>query len=154
MNILRPSNAYCPGQLLHRVVPKAVICGLAGRKLPLHGGGRAEKSYIHARAIYLVAQRAPLGAVYNCGPLKPIAIRELVKTVARVMGIRFEDLCEVTGDRLGQDARYWLDSSAIKRDVGWEAEIGLEEGIQEMVAWGRTYLEQLRDWPTDYTLRA
>ena len=60
----------------------------------------------------------------------------------------------MTGDRLGQDARYWLDSSAIKRDVGWEAEIGLEEGIQEMVAWGRTYLEQLRDWPTDYTLRA
>ena len=158
MNIIRPSNAYGPGQLLHRVIPKAVVCGLSGRKLPLHGGGRAEKSYIHARdlarAIHLVAQRAPLGSVYNCGPLKPISIRALVETVARVMGMRFEDLCEVTGDRLGQDARYWLDSSAIKRDVGWEAEIGLEEGIREMVAWGRTYLEQLRDWPTDYTLRA
>src|SRR5215471_446289 len=91
MNIIRPSNAYCPGQLLHRVVPKAVICGLAGRKLPLHGGGRAEKSYIHARdlarAIYLVAQRAPLGTVYNCGPLLPVSIRALVETVARVMGI-------------------------------------------------------------------
>jgi len=158
INIIRPSNAYCPGQLLHRVVPKAVICGLAGRKLPLHGGGRAEKSYIHARdlarAIYLVAQRAPLGTVYNCGPLLPVSIRALVETVARVMGIPFEDLCEVTGDRLGQDARYWLDSSAIKRDVGWEAEIGLEEGIHEMVAWGRKYFDQLRDWPTDYTLRA
>ena len=44
MNILRPSNAYCPGQLLHRVVPKAVLCGLTGKKLPLHGGGRAEKT--------------------------------------------------------------------------------------------------------------
>src|SRR6201999_4148691 len=49
MTIIRPSNAYCPGQLLHRVIPKAVICGLKGEKLPLHGGGRAEKSYIHAR---------------------------------------------------------------------------------------------------------
>src|SRR5262249_22242059 len=77
-----------------------------------------------------------------------------VETVARVMGIPFEDLCEVTGDRLGQDARYWLDSSAIKRDVGWEAEIGLEEGIHEMVGWGREDFDQLRDWPTDYTLRA
>jgi dTDP-glucose 4,6-dehydratase len=158
MNIIRPSNAYCPGQLLHRVIPKAVVCGLTGRKLPLHGGGRAEKSYIHgrdlARAIHLVADKAPLGTVYNAGPPKPISIRALVETVARVMGIRFEDLCEVTGDRLGQDARYWLDSSAIKRDVGWEPKIGPEEGIAEMVEWGRKYLDQLRDWPTDYTVRA
>ena len=28
MNIIRPSNAYCTGQLLHRVIPKAVISGL------------------------------------------------------------------------------------------------------------------------------
>ncbi len=158
MNIIRPSNAYCPGQLLHRVIPKAIVCGLTGRKLPLHGGGRAEKSYIHARdlarAIHLVADKGPLGTVYNAGPAKPISIRALVETVATVMGMRFEDLCDVTGDRLGQDSRYWLDSSAIKRDVGWEPRIGLEEGIAEMVEWGRTYLDQLRDWPTDYTLRA
>ena len=43
MNIIRPSNAYCPGQLLHRVIPKAVWCGLTGHRLPLHGGGRARR---------------------------------------------------------------------------------------------------------------
>lgn len=158
MNIIRPSNAYGPGQLLHRVLPKAVICGLTGRKLPLQGGGRAEKSYIHARdlarAIHLVAEKAPLGRVYNAGPPKPISIRALVETVAKVMGMPFEQLCEVTADRLGQDSRYWLDSTAIKRDVGWEPQIGLEEGIKEMVEWGRKYLDQLKNWPTDYTLRA
>jgi dTDP-glucose 4,6-dehydratase len=158
MNVIRPSNAYCPGQLLHRVIPRAVVSGLTGRKLPLHGGGRAEKSYIHARdlarAIHLVAEKAPLGTIYNAGPAKPISIRALVETVARVMGIPFDKLCEVTGDRLGQDARYWLDSSAIRRDVGWEPAIGLEEGIADMVEWARRYLDQLRDWPMDYTLRA
>jgi dTDP-glucose 4,6-dehydratase len=69
MNIIRPSNAYCPGQLLHRVIPRAVLCGLTGQKLPLQGGGRAKKSYIHARdlarAILMVAEKAPLGTVYN-----------------------------------------------------------------------------------------
>lgn len=158
MNIIRPSNAYCPGQLLHRVVPKAVICGLTGRRLPLQGGGGAEKSYIHARdlarAIHLVAEQAPLGKVYNAGPSTPISIRALVETVANVMDLPFEQLCEVTADRLGQDSRYWLDSTAIKRDVGWEPRIGLEEGIKEMVEWGRKYLDQLRNWPMDYTLRA
>lgn len=158
MNILRPSNAYCPGQLLHRVVPKAVVCGLMGKKLPLQGGGRAEKSYIHARdlarAIYLVAAKGPLGTIYNVGPPEPISIRALVETIAKVMDIPFDQLCEVTADRLGQDSRYWLDSSAIKRDVGWEPQITLEDGIKEMVDWGKKYLDVLKDWPMDYTLRA
>lgn len=157
MNIVRPSNAYCPGQLLHRVIPKAVVCGLTGRRLPLQGGGKAEKSYIHARdlarAIHLVAESAPLGTVYNAGPPEPVSIRRLVETVAGVMEIPFDELCEVTGDRLGQDSRYWLDSSAIERDVGWKPEIDLREGIADMVDWGRTYLDELREWPMDYVLR-
>ena len=158
MNIIRPSNAYCPGQLLHRVVPKAIVCGLTGRKLPLQGGGRAEKSYIHARdlarAIYMVAEKAPLGTIYNAGALKPISIRTLMEMVAKELGILFEQLCQVTEDRLGQDSHYWLDSSAITRDVGWKPTISLEEGIKEMVEWGTRYIDQLRDWPMDYTLRA
>jgi dTDP-glucose 4,6-dehydratase len=158
MNIIRPSNAYCPGQLLHRVIPKAVVCGLKGEKLPLHGGGRAEKSYIHARdlarAIHLVVEKAPLGTVYNAGPPEPTSIRRVVELTAQALGVPFEALCEVTGDRLGQDARYWLDSAAIKKDVGWEPQIGWEEGLQEMVRWGRTYINVLKDWPTGYTLRA
>ena len=158
MNIIRPSNAYCPGQLLHRVIPKAVWCGLKGVKLPLHGGGRAEKSYIHARdlarAIHLVAEKAPSGTIYNAGPAWPTSIREVVERVAAAMKIPFDELCEVTGDRLGQDSRYWLDSSAIKRDVGWEPKIGWDEGLAEMVVWARKYWDQVKDWPTDYVLRA
>lgn len=158
MNIIRPSNAYCPGQLLHRVIPRAVVCGLTGNKLPLQGGGRAKKSYIHARdlarAIHLVSEKAPLGTVYNAGPQMPISIRELVEKTADALEMPFDQLCTVTGDRLGQDGQYWLDSSAIKKDVGWEQEISLEEGLKEMVAWGKEYLDQLKEWPQTYTLRA
>lgn len=158
MNIIRPSNAYCPGQLLHRVIPKAVWCGLKGVKLPLHGGGRAEKSYIHARdlgrAIHLVSEKAPLGTIYNAGSVKPTSIREVVERSAAALGMPFEQLCEITGDRLGQDSRYWLDSSAIKRDVGWEPMIDWDEGLAEMVAWGHEYWDQIKDLPTDYVLRA
>src|SRR6202158_1889632 len=126
MNVIRPSNAYCPGQLLHRVIPKAIVCGLTGRKLPLQGGGRAEKSYIHARdlarAIHMVSEKAPLGTIYNAGPAEPTSIRRVVELTAGALGIPFDQLCKVTDDRLGQDSRYWLDSSAIKRDVGWTPE--------------------------------
>lgn len=158
MNVIRPSNAYCPAQLLHRVIPKAIWCGLTGNKLPLQGGGRAEKSYIHARdlgrAIHLVAEKAPLGVIYNAGPATPTSIREVVGRCAKAMNMPFEQLCEMAPDRLGQDSRYWLDSSRIKKDLGWEPQIGWDEGLAEMVDWGRKYLPQLRDWPTDYVLRA
>lgn len=157
MNILRPSNAYCSGQLLHRVVPKAVLCGLTSQKLPLHGGGRAEKSYLHARdlgrAIHLTAEGAELGKIYNVGPKDPTSIRRVVELCAEAVGVPFEQLCEVTGDRLGQDSRYWLDSSAIKADLGWEPQIGWAEGLAEVVAWEKANLDELKRAPLDYTLR-
>ncbi|HEY0322900.1 MAG TPA: GDP-mannose 4,6-dehydratase [Pyrinomonadaceae bacterium] len=157
MNIIRPSNAYAPGQLLHRVIPKAVLFGLTGQKLPLHGGGRARKSYIHARdlgrAIHLVSEKAPLGKVYNAGPPEPTSIRDLVAHVAEALNMPFDELCEMSEERLGQDSQYWLDSSAIKNDVGWEPQISLEEGIEEMVEWGKKYLDHLKTVSTGYVLR-
>jgi dTDP-glucose 4,6-dehydratase len=158
MNIIRPSNAYCPGQLLHRVIPKAILFGLTGQRLPLHGGGRAEKSYIHARdlarAVHLVSEKAPLGRVYNAGPDQPTSIRRVVELCADALQVPFDALCEVTGDRVGQDARYWLDSSAIKRDVGWEPLIEWQQGLGEMVDWGRKYINQISRCPVEYVLRA
>ena len=157
MNILRPSNAYCPGQLLHRVIPRAIWCGLTGRKLPLHGGGGAEKSYIHARdlarAIHLVAQGAPLGKIYNVGPLRPTRIRDVVLHCADALGRKFEDICELADERPGQDSCYWLDSSAIRKDLGWTPEIDWKEGLDKMVAWGWHYLDQTRNIIPDYVFR-
>ena len=159
--IIRPSNCYGPGQQLHRLIPKAVLCGLLGRKLPLHGGGYAEKSYIHTRdlasAISLVANRYEGGGqvhgVFNVGPRGPTAIRTIVGMVADILGIPFEQLCEVTEDRVHQDKRYWLDSSKI-RALGWEPKIDWHEGLTEMVDWGRKYLPQLSKLPTEFVMRA
>ena len=158
MNVIRPSNAYGPGQQLHRVIPKSIICGLTGQKLPLHGGGHAEKSFIHnrdlGRAVHLVCEKAPLGTIYNAGPKEPTSIRRVVELCAEALDMPFEELCEVSGDRLGQDSRYWLDSSAIKEATGWEPQISWAEGLAEMAAWGRTYLDVLRTLPTDFRMRA
>lgn len=157
MNIIRPCNAYCPGQLLHRIIPKTILFGMLERKIPLHGGGRAEKSYIHARdlarAIHLVAEKAPLGPVYNVGAQQPTSIREVVERCAHALGRDFDSMVEVTEDRLGQDARYWLDSTAIQQATGWQAEIDWDTGLKEMVAWADRYLEQLKDMNVDYKFR-
>jgi len=158
MNIIRPSNSYGPGQQLYRVVPRAVVAGLTGERLPLEGGGTARKSYFHARdlahAIYLVAQNAELGKTYNVGPDEPVSIRELVEQTAVALDVPFDQLCEMKPGRAGEDSQYWLDSTAIKKDLGWELRISLDEGLREMVDWGRKYIDLLRDDPKNYVLRA
>ena len=133
------------------------MCGLKGVKLPLHGGGRAEKSYIHARdlarAVYMVSESAPLGKIYNAGPAQPTSIKKVVELTANALGMQFTDVCEMAEDRLGQDSRYWLDSSAIRKDLDWTPQIDWDEGLAEMVAWGKKYYDQLKDVPMDYILR-
>ena len=158
MSIIRPSNAYGPGQLLYRVLPRAVYCALKGRKLPLEGGGTVKKSYLHARdlahAIHLINTKAPFGKIYNAGPDEPATIRHLVELVAEEMGMPFEDLCEVVPGRVGEDVQYWLDSTRIKEELGWRSRISLREGVRDMIEWGRKYQDQLPDKVPDFVLRA
>ena len=147
MNIIRPSNAYGPGQLLHRIIPRTIVTGLLGKsKVPLHGGGKAQKSYIHtqdlARAIHLVSDKAPLGKVYNVGPEKPTSIKKVVELCATALGKNFDDICELAPERLGQDSIYWLDSREIDRDVGWKQEIFWENGLRTMVDWASEYQKE------------
>ena len=157
MNIIRPSNAYGPGQLLYRVLPRAVYCALTGTKLPLQGGGTVKKSYMHAQdlahAIWLIAEKAPFGRLYNVGPDLPSTIRSLVELVAEEAGVAFDKLAEMTPGRVGEDAQYWLDSTRIKTELGYVESIPLREGIRDMVAWGREYLSQLPP-PAEFVLRA
>ncbi|MDP3706012.1 MAG: GDP-mannose 4,6-dehydratase [Legionellaceae bacterium] len=158
MNILRPSNAYCSGQALHRVIPKALLMGRMGKRIPLHGGGRAEKSYIHvrdlARAIHLVSEKAPLGKIYNVGSENPTSIRQVLELCANTLNLPFDQLCEMSQDRLGQDSRYWLNSSAIKKDVGWTPEIDWSQGLNEMMGWVDQYFTELKGLSTEYVMRA
>lgn len=157
INIIRPSNCYCPGQLLHRIIPRAIVAGLTGRKVPLHGGGAARKSYLHARdlarAIHLVVDHGEIGGVYNVGPDEPTSIREVAERCAAAVDVSFDALFDAAPERVGQDSCYWLDSSKIKT-LGWQQDIDWDEGLAGMVEWARGHLDQLRDWPTDYQLRA
>jgi dTDP-glucose 4,6-dehydratase len=147
MNIIRPSNCYTPGQQLYRVIPKAIVSALSGRKLPLHGGGMAQKSYLHAtdlsRAILDVIDKAQSGGVYNVAPASPISIRALITHVAEACGVSFEELVEEVPDRVGQDAKYALDATAIARECGWVQTIGLQRGLDEMVRWVKRHPELL-----------
>jgi len=146
MNIVRPCNAYAPGQQLHRVIPRAMIAGRSKRKLELHGGGVSKKSYLHATdvsaGVYRVMTEAPAGEIYNCASDEPTSVRQVVEMCADALGIPFEQLAEVAPERFGQDDTYWMDSEKLKA-LGWRQEIGWEDGLRTMVDWVDKYPELL-----------
>ena len=156
MNIVRPSNAYGPGQRLHRIIPRAVVCGLTGRRIPLNGGGQARKSYIHAtdlaRAVHIVAHYGVAGEIYNVGPPLPVTIRDIVEWIAASLDLEMAALVDETPARPGEDSQYWLNSDKIGR-LGWSQTIGFPQGIAEMIRWGRDNIEELKDMPQTYEFR-
>lgn len=144
--IVMPSNGYCEGQTLNRIIPKTIIAALTGQKLQLQGGGVAKKSYLHAddisRAILLVAEKGEIAGVYNAGSAIPWSIWSVVDLTAKKMGKTLEDVADIAPERTGQDSQYWLDSRKIKA-LGWTREISLDDGIQRMIDWVKAYPELL-----------
>lgn len=158
MNILWPSNAYGPGQQLYRIIPRTILACLLNRKIPLQGGGKAVKSFLHAQdlahAIFLTLDRAPAGRCFNLGPEEGTAIRTIVEMVIEKLGKRFEDVVELAPDRLGQDAQYIIDSTRIKTELGWSQQISLSAGIDDTIAWAKKHLDELKTLSTEVFFQA
>jgi dTDP-glucose 4,6-dehydratase len=58
------------------------------------------------------------------------------------------DLKQIVPDRPGHDRRYLLDSSKIRRELGWEPRIGWEDGLRDTVEWyraNRAWWEPLKE---------
>jgi dTDP-glucose 4,6-dehydratase len=150
----RAANVYGPGQQLYRIIPRTILFALLGRKLKLHGGGRAQRSFIHIGDVcagtFKVALRAEPGEIYHFSTDRNISIRALVQLILKQMQVAFEDHVEEDDDRLGKDSAYLLDSTKAKKKLGWEARINLEQGLEETIAWMRDNLDIIKNEPFNY----
>ena len=73
-----------------------------------------------------------------------------MERIATLTNVSFDDLVEVSQDRLGKDQAYLLDSKKIREDLGWHDTIRLDTGLQETLAWVDNNLDVLRMQPQDY----
>jgi dTDP-glucose 4,6-dehydratase len=155
-NIVRPSNAYCAGQQIHRIIPKTLLLGTTGRKLQLQGGGKAKKSYIDAhdlsRAILMICVKGQRGEIYNVGPNDPVSIREVVEIASNYAGRAFSEFIEDSPARFGEDRQYWINSDRIKA-LGWSPETSLKAGIGRVWEWVKENKEELSRLPTEFQMR-
>jgi dTDP-glucose 4,6-dehydratase len=95
----------------------------------------------HCRAIELVVLNARAGETYNVGSGIEASVEQIADLVLDTLG-KPASLKTIVPDRPGHDRRYLLDSSKIRRELGWAPQLPFEQVIRDTVLW---YAEH-RDW--------
>jgi dTDP-glucose 4,6-dehydratase len=151
VTITNCSNNYGPFQFPEKVIPLFVTNALEDRPLPMYASTQNRREWLHVRdhcrAIELALSDGEAGETYNVGSGIEASIEEIAD---RVLGLteKPDSLKTIVPDRPGHDRRYLLDSSKIRRELGWEPEIGFADGLRETVEWyaaNRAWWEPLRE---------
>ncbi len=140
------SNNYGPYQFPEKLIPLFINNIRHNKPLPVYGKGENVRDWLfvedHARAIDLVFHQGKTGDTYNIGGFNEWKnidlIHVLVKTVDRLLGRpegTSEKLITFVTDRAGHDLRYAIDSTKLKKELGWEPSLQFEEGIEKTVRW-------------------
>ena len=143
------SNNYGPYQFPEKLIPLFINNIRKGKPLPVYGKGENVRDWLfvedHARAIDTIFHKGRVAETYNIGGFNEWRnidlIKVVIKSVDRLLGNEEGHslgLITYVTDRPGHDARYAIDSSKLKNELGWEPSLQFEEGIEKTVKW---YLE-------------
>ena len=147
------SNNYGPFHFPEKLMPVVILNALAGKSIPVYGDGGNVRDWLyvedHAEALLTVVNKGIPGRAYNIGGESEYSNIEVVKKICRALDKArpralgsYEDLISFVRDRPGHDLRYAIDTSRIKRELGWQPSVSLDEGIEKTVNW---YLNN-EDW--------
>ncbi|HEY5373771.1 MAG TPA: dTDP-glucose 4,6-dehydratase [Polyangiaceae bacterium] len=140
------SNNYGPYQFPEKLIPLMIMNLCDGKPLPVYGTGANVRDWLyvddHVEAIWAIVQRGQRGETYNIGGEAEWAnlalLHKLIEVVARATGREVEALKQqitFVTDRPGHDARYAIDCSKLKSELGWTQRHDIETGLVETVRW-------------------
>ena len=152
------SNNYGPYQFPEKLIPLFINNIRQGKPLPVYGKGENVRDWLyvedHARAIDLIFHKGKIADTYNIGGFNEWKnidlIKVIIKTVDRLLGNAegiSEHLITYVTDRAGHDLRYAIDSTKLKKELGWKPSLQFEEGIERTVRW---YLDN-QEWMDNVT---
>lgn len=154
------SNNYGPYHFPEKLIPVVILNALAGEPLPIYGDGSNVRDWLfvedHADALLLVLEKGRVGRSYNIGGENERSNLELVRMICAILDrIRprdsgsYADLITFVTDRPGHDARYAIDPTRIRTELGWRPSVTVEDGLERTVRW---YIEN-EDWWRPLLLR-
>ncbi len=147
------SNNYGPFHFPEKLVPVVILNALAGRPIPVYGAGDNVRDWLyvedHADALLLVLQKGVLGRSYNIGGENERSNIDLVRTICAVLdrlrpkAAPYAEQITFVTDRPGHDARYAIDPTRIRTELGWRPSVTVEQGLERTVQW---YLDNEAWW--------
>lgn len=153
------SNNYGPFQFPEKLIPVVILNSISGKSIPIYGDGRNVRDWLfvedHATALLQVLQRGKLGRSYNIGGENELSNIDLVRKICAILDLvlpkrsgSYEDQIVFVNDRPGHDARYAIDSSRIRSELGWRPSMTIDDGLEFTVQWyleNRNWWERLRE---------
>jgi dTDP-glucose 4,6-dehydratase len=140
------SNNYGPYQFPEKLIPHMLLNALAGRPLPVYGRGENVRDWLfvddHAEALIQVLERGRPGETYAVGGDSERKNIDVVRAICAALDEMRPDaagpherLIHFVADRPGHDLRYAIDSSKIRRELGWRPTESFETGLRRTVEW-------------------
>jgi dTDP-glucose 4,6-dehydratase len=144
-------NNYGPYQFPEKVIALFTTRAIDDKPLPLYASTQNKREWLHVddhcSAIDAVIQRGRLGQTYHVGSGEEATIEQIANAVLDTLG-KPRSLKTIVEDRPGHDRRYLLDSSKIRRELGWEPKVAFGPGLATTVEWyaaNRSWWEPLLD---------
>jgi len=135
---LRYGNVYGPRQdPLGEAGVIAIFCGklLEGGRPTIFGDGLQVRDYVFVSDVVdanLRAAESDVDGPVNIGRGVETTVLDIVAALDGQAGGSFE--AEHAPERPGEVRRIALDASRAKAELGWEAQVGLEEGLERTLA--------------------
>ncbi len=140
------SNNYGPNQFPEKLIPLTINNIKTMKPIPVYGKGENIRDWLyvedHASAIDVIFHKGRPGETYNVGGDNEWKNIDLVRLLCRIMDHRLgrsdgdsEKLITFVTDRAGHDLRYAIDSSKLKRELGWKPSVTFEQGLEMTVDW-------------------
>ena len=136
--IVRPTNNYGIGQYVEKLIPKACKYLGLGKKIPLHNAGTPIRNWLHAQdtadAIVTIIESKITNEIYNiAGGFEQSNIITVKKVITEYLGdIDFFKYIDTSISRKGQDVRYALDDSKLKK-LGWQPKKQFDQELINIV---------------------
>jgi nucleoside-diphosphate-sugar epimerase len=144
--VLRYFNVYGPrqrpGSAYAAAIPLFIEALSRGDAPVVHGDGGQSRDFTFVDdvvAANVAAAEAPVeasGRVFNVACGKARSLIELLDVLAGIMGVSITP--RHTEPRAGDIRRSLADVSAARELLGFEAKIGLDEGMRRTVEWSRS----------------
>lgn len=133
------SNNYGPYQHVEKFIPRQITNILCGVKPKLYGDGLNVRDWIHTEdhssAVWIILTKGKIGETYLIGADGEKNNIDVLHAILKAMG-KSEDDFDWVKDRPGHDRRYAIDSSKLRRDLGWSPKhTDFEEGLAQTIQW-------------------